>query len=109
VYQGAGGLKTDYREFASSQSARYYETEGEGILSEEDLRVVNRSPESSDEAVTRMKEYLRTHKDVEIVLLTSPTDVVQVLEEEPELKRNIKHIYVFGGWAENGEGGKKES
>jgi len=100
VFQGTGGIASSYDDIASSRAAREYTHEGNNILSENELEILSKEPHSSLELQKKIKKALKANDNVELILLAPPTDLVRVLNTRPELRKNIKHIYVMGGWTE---------
>jgi len=100
LYQGSGGSAASYHDIASSRAARQYSQEGENLLSVEKLNELEHADYSSTELQNHLKNALEENHDVQIILLAPPTDLVAVLAETPSLKKNIKHIYIMGGWVE---------
>lgn len=106
IFVGSGGDANDYTDIASSRAAREYHQEGQGILSDEKLRALKglEVSKGSDDLVKALKRSLETALQsrnlLEIVLLAPPTDLVKVLEANPELSKAIKHIHIMGGWVE---------
>lgn len=107
VYQGSGGDNASYSDTASSRAAREYDfREGQNIFSTQELDRLEDTPYSSLELQHYIRKSLKKYKDVQFVILATPTDLCAVLEEEPSLKENIKHIHIQGGWAEFQENGE---
>ncbi len=100
VWQGTGGIPTSYHDIASSKAAREYMHEGAGILSPIDLEKIDALPRSSNELQEQIEKALRENDNIEFIVLAPPTDLVETLEESPDLKKNIKHIFIMGGWTE---------
>ena len=88
-----------------SRAAREYTREGNGILDENTLSALNRNGmQTSNDLKNRIEAALKnavssSHK-IEFVILSPPTDLMSVLEANPELAKGIGHIYVMGGWVE---------
>jgi inosine-uridine nucleoside N-ribohydrolase len=104
LYQGSGGSAESYHDIASSRAAREYSQEGEEILSIEERNKLEHACYSNTELQGHIKNAFEKYNDIQFILLAPPTDLVAVLEKEPSLKKNIKHIYIMGGWAEIKEG-----
>lgn len=101
VIQGSGGDSQSYLEIASSRAAREYEFEGQGVLPQAELVLINNEkPRSSEDLSRAIRSLLKEHDDIEIVLLAPATDLVHALKVDPSIKTRIKHIHVSGGWSE---------
>ena len=102
VVQGSGGLPATYPDISSSRAALRYRREGEHLLSQGQLETLSRDvPRSSDELQKRLRSMLQAARDVEVVLLAPAIDLVELLESHPELRANLKHIHMMGGWSES--------
>lgn len=106
VYQGSGGTAESYYDIASSRAAREYSQEGENILPEAELNRLHSADYSSQELQEHIETALENNHDVQFIMLAPPSDLVAVLEKNPALKRNIKHIHIMGGWSEAQEQGQ---
>lgn len=107
VYQGSGGDNTSYFDTVSSQAAREYNSrEGQNILSTHEFARLEHMHYSSLELQHHILKALKKYNDVQFIILASPTDLCAVLEQEPSLKVNIKHIHIQGGWGEFQENGQ---
>jgi inosine-uridine nucleoside N-ribohydrolase len=100
VFQGSGGHPNEYLDIASSKAARNYSQEGENILSTAELKTLETVPYSSHSLQNALAEALSQNTGIEIVMLCPPTDLVAVLDKNPELTKAIKHIHIMGGWIE---------
>ena len=101
VIQGSGGKADDYPDIASSQAARTYTGEGEGLLPDSELaRIDSNLPRSSDALSEAIRNQLRRHAGTEILLLAPPTDLIKALEAEPVLAARIGRIHLMGGWSQ---------
>jgi inosine-uridine nucleoside N-ribohydrolase len=87
VIQGSGGKPTDYEDIVSSRAAREYCHE---IKTDLDY--------TSDDLKKAIHDVLTKNNNVEFILLAPPTDLIKVLDENPALKSNIRHIHVMGGY-----------
>ncbi len=105
VLPGTGGDPEDYPDFDSLAAAKSYAKEGEGILAEELLADLRDLPASSDDLARGIASFLTEHRNVEVQLLTAPTDLSKALTIEPALARNIGRIVFMGGWSETVERG----
>ena len=69
VIQGTGGESASYPEIASTRAAREYQSEESGLLPEADLVAIGRDMPGSSERLSRaIRDSLRRHDDIEIVL-----------------------------------------
>ena len=101
VVQGSGGLPESYPDIASNLAALSYQGEGEGLLSETQLKSLSRDvPRSSDDLQNQIRHLLQSESNVEIILLAPATDLVLALESDPALMAKVKRIHVMGGWTE---------
>lgn len=100
VFQGTGNKAENYPDISSSRAAREYTNEGRNILAEEELDKLNAIEPSSSELQENIEKALKENNNIELIVLAPPTDLVAVLKRNPDLKKNIKHIYVMGGWTE---------
>lgn len=73
-------------------------TEGEGVLSEEELNAPLSSLGIKDEAVEEIITWVMSHSgEVTIVALGALTNVAHAIEREPELVKALKEIVFMGG------------
>jgi inosine-uridine nucleoside N-ribohydrolase len=99
VIQGSGGEAASYPAIASSRAAREYRSEGSGLLPKAELVAINRNmPRSSERLSQAIRDALRRHDDIEIVLLAPATDLVHALVAEPSLQARVRHIHMMAGW-----------
>lgn len=104
VLRGTGGQKEDYAPIASSIAAREYEGEGADILTKEELAELNAAPRDGEPFRKAFEAYLENHTDVEVIIMSAPTDIVAVLQRRSDLLKKIKTIHVMGGWAVGADG-----
>lgn len=90
VIQGSGGNPEDYEDIGSSRAAREYTHTVESPK--------HTNPIKSDDLKNAIRSALNQYDNLEFVFLAPPTDLVAVLQEDPSLKKKIKHIHVMGGW-----------
>lgn len=106
VYTGTGGLTSDYVDISSSRAARSYEQEGKTVIPEPELKRLNdpQGRRSSNDLKIHLKPALseasQNGTKLDFLMLAPPTDLVAVLEANPELKSAIGHIHVMGGWVD---------
>ncbi len=101
TYRGTGGRSSDYINIASSRLARNYMDEGKGILSSKELLSLQGAPRDGNDFQQALIRYLEENSDVEILVMTAPTDIVAVLGENglrPDLISKVKYFHVMGGW-----------
>jgi len=103
VIQGSGGAVDSYPDIGSLRAAKDYPDEGRGLLPDQALTEINRDmPRSSDELRWAIRDLLWGHDGVEIVLLGPATDLVDVLEAEPDLRAKIARLTLMGAWSQEG-------
>ena len=100
VLQGSGGDAKSYPDIASSRAARAYDHEGAGILDDQSLLEANEHPRSSKDFQNALQKLLGEYSQIEIFVLAPPTDLVNVLNRDPDLAGRISRIHLMGGWAE---------
>lgn len=98
VVQGSGGVAASYAQIASSAAARAYDHEGEGILDQATLAATLERPRSSSKLQKELRTLLQENPRVEILLLAPPTDLAQVLTDNPDLIRHVDRVHLMGGW-----------
>lgn len=107
VLQGTGGTASSYPAISSSEAAREYQREGQGILTEAELNKLASASKSGIPFQEAFISYLEENSRVEVLVLTSPVDIVAALKRRPDLISKIQTFHVMGGWVVSEENGQK--
>ncbi len=100
--RGTGG--NEYIDIASSRQAQEYQSEGLGILSRHELDAVKTASVDGQPFQDELERYLENNDDVELVVMSAPTDFVELLERRPDLLSKVAKIHLMGGWSETVSG-----